>query len=101
MPAGRLLLFVLVGFTIMVFPDLEQHREDTASRANAAANICHRQCHTPSPPFFAGGREEVSPQEMKGSTAKACAFALRPYSLFTMYHITTNFARLFQGRTTP
>lgn len=40
--AGRLLLFVLVGFTIAVLPDLEQHGKDTASRANAAADISNR-----------------------------------------------------------
>ena len=49
--AGRLLRFMIVVFTIAVFPNLEQHSEDTASRANAAADICYRQCHTSSPPF--------------------------------------------------
>lgn len=49
--AGRLLRSMIVVFTIAVSPNLEQHREDTASRANAAADICYRQCHTSSPPF--------------------------------------------------
>ena len=91
--AGRLLLIIIVVFTMAVSVELEQHAKDTARRANAAAEICNRQCHTPSPPFFRG-TGEVSPKD-EGTTAKASTFARLQYSLGTMYHNSTNFARAF------
>ena len=60
-PSGRLLLLVIVVFTMAVFVELEQHAKDAASRADAATDVCNRQCHTPMPPFFRG-TGEVSPK---------------------------------------
>lgn len=57
----RLLLLVIVVFTMAVFIELEQHAKDAASRADAATDVCNRQCHTPMPPFFRG-TGEVSPK---------------------------------------
>ena len=59
--SGRLLLLVIVVFTMAVFIELEQHAKDAAIRADAATDVCNRQCHTPMPPFFRG-TGEVSPK---------------------------------------